>query len=258
MPVVLTIAGLDPSGGAGVIADVEAILAFGCAPAVTITAITFQNDRAVSGVEPLASETIRRQVRAVAEQGAIDAVKIGMLPTVDAVSEVVKLCHSGHLPPPIVDPVMRSTSGYPLIAEPAIPLFISNLLPLARLVTPNVPEAEQLTGLRIVDIEGMQAAAGAIRKLGAKAVLIKGGHLEQSEQSNRQEAVDLLDDNGQIHVFRSAWIANAQLRGTGCRLSSAIAALTAKGKPLEESITDAKQFVNNLLKKASASRSTNR
>jgi len=246
-PVVLTIAGLDPSGGAGVIADAQAIRAFDCSPAAAVTSITFQNDRVVHGAEHLSADTIRRQVLAVLETSAVAGLKTGMLPTSDSVLEVVRLCREERLPAPVVDPVMRSTSGYPLVDDHATSIMLSKLLPLARLITPNIPEAEQITGRTIVDLEGMKAAATEIRQLGARAVLIKGGHLENK---NPTEAIDVLDNNGTLTILRGDWIPDRKLRGTGCLLSSAIAACLANGKSLENSIMEAKVFVETAIKSA--------
>lgn len=247
-PKVLSIAGLDPSGGAGILADVRTFTAFGCAFAAAITAITFQNDRAVSGVEPLSARMIRDQVLSVVEQHEVMGVKVGMLPSAEAAGEVARLIREGKLSPPVVDPVMRSSSGYALVTDAAIEKLVRELIPLARLITPNIPEAERITGLGIVDLEGMQSAAAAIRKMGAISVLVKGGHLE-----NTQQAIDLLDDGGSVTIHRGNWIANAKLRGTGCRLSSAITALLANGKSLQESVSEAKIFVADQLVEAAAS-----
>ena len=273
-PTALTIAGLDPSGGAGVIADIRAFAAFGCAPAAAITAVTFQNDDGVCGAEHLSAETIRRQVLAIAGGRAVAGAKTGMLPTRAAIREVARLFRETSLPAPVVDPVIRATSGYALIAEGALAELLAELLPIARLVTPNIPEAEEITGLQINDVEGMRAAAAAIRRRGARAVLIKGGHLglgphascvpdspekpgeieltTDGESSARQarrmravpgEAIDVLDNEGHVTILRSEWIPGAGLRGTGCLLSAAIAACLGKGMTLEESVSQAKKFV---------------
>jgi hydroxymethylpyrimidine kinase/phosphomethylpyrimidine kinase len=256
-PTALTIAGLDPSGGAGVIADIRAFAAFGCAPAAAITAVTFQNDHGVCGAEHLSAETIRGQVLAIVSGRAVAGAKTGMLPTRDAVHEVARLFRETNLPAPVVDPVIRATSGYALIAEDALAELLAELLPMARLVTPNIPEAEEITGLQINDVEGMRAAAEAIRRQGARAVLIKGGHLEDQEAGDQKaggrrqeaggrrkaEAIDLLDNGGQVTVLRGEWIVGANLRGTGCLLSAAIAACLGKGMTLEESVSQAKHFV---------------
>ena len=249
-PLALTIAGLDPSGGAGVIADLRAFTAFGCSPAAAITSITFQNDEGVFGAEHSSAETIRGQVTAVADEYRVACAKTGMLPTREVVREVARLFRETSLPAPVVDPVIRSTSGYPLMEEDALAELLEELLPLARLVTPNIPEAEQITRLRIKDVEGMRAAAQAIRELGARAVLIKGGHLGNQEAGGGQaaEAIDVLDDEGRVTVFRGEWITGGHLRGTGCMLSAAIAACLGNGMTLAESVSQAKQFVTHAIR----------
>ena len=150
---------------------------------------------------------------------------------------------------PVVDPVICSTSGYSLMEDDALEGLLVELLPLARLVTPNIPEAERIIERRIDDVEGMRAAAKAIRERGAHAVLIKGGHLwDQEADGSRQtaghaEAIDVLDNDGSVTVLRGEWIEGANLRGTGCMLSAAIAACLGKGMTLEESVSQAKTFV---------------
>jgi hydroxymethylpyrimidine/phosphomethylpyrimidine kinase len=269
LPVALSIAGLDPSGGAGVIADARAFIAFGCSPAFAITSITFQNDKALLGAEHLSAETIRGQVMAVLAGANVASVKTGMLPTKEAVREVTRLLRQADLPAPVVDPVIRSSSGYSLIEDDALEELLRELLPLARLVTPNIAEAEQITGLKIKNVEDMYQAASVIRGSGSRAVLIKGGHLgplagaHASGRSNVVQnssemdhssptAVDLLDNEGQITLFRGEWIEGGQLRGTGCLLSSAIAAGLARGKSLEQSVGEAKTFVASAIRDATS------
>jgi hydroxymethylpyrimidine kinase/phosphomethylpyrimidine kinase len=241
LPIALTIAGLDPSGGAGVIADIRTFSALACASSVVVTSITFQNDQEVYGAEHLSPETISRQLAAVIGKRNIAAVKTGMLPTRDGVRELAKRFRDGTLAAPVIDPVIRSTSGFELVEPDAISEIIKLLFPLARLVTPNIPEAELITGLEIRDVEAMREAATAIRKLGARAVLIKGGHLTSSD--HLEEALDLLDDEGEVTILSGRRIPNASVRGSGCMLSSAIAAGLAYGRSLEESVADAKRFV---------------
>jgi hydroxymethylpyrimidine kinase/phosphomethylpyrimidine kinase len=256
--VVLTIAGLDPSGGAGVIADIRTFEAFGCFSTAAITSLTFQNANEVSGAEHVSAATLRAELMPIIREHRIAAAKTGMLPTREIVKEVARHFRENDLPAPVVDPVIRSTSGYRLIDDDALAALVKELLPLARLITPNIPEAEQITGLRIVDEEGMRRAAQAIRELGARAVLIKGGHLWKDEggtlelRVSRQlsespkasgEAIDVLDNEGAVTVFRSEWINGGVLRGTGCMLSAAIAACLANGWTLEDSVIEAKRFV---------------
>ena len=243
-PVVLTIAGFDPSGGAGIIADIRTIESFGCTAVAAITSVTFQNVEKFFGAKHQSAESVRAQIEAIAGAFEIAAVKIGMLPTAEVVREVARLIRENDLPAPVVDPVMESTSGGKLMEDDAFEVFVTELLPLARVVTPNIPEAEKLAGMNIRDEDDMRQAAARIRELGARAVLIKGGHLKQQRsevrgqksESTEREAVDLLDDDGQVTVFRSEWIEAPNVRGTGCMLSSAIAASLANGSNLKEAV----------------------
>ena len=259
LPVALSIAGFDPSGGAGIIADIRAFTALGCFPTAAITSVTFQNTSGVSGAEHQSAATVRRQVLAVVEDNTVVCAKTGMLPTRDVIREVARLFREANLPAPVVDPVIRATSGYDLLEEGALEELLKELLPLARLVTPNIPEAERITGLRVTDLEGMRVAAQAMREMGARAVLVKGGHLEDRKAGGRRqeagggqgaEAIDVLDDEGRVTVFRGKWIAGGYLRGTGCMLSAAIAACLGNGMTLEASVSKAKEFVAHAIRSA--------
>jgi hydroxymethylpyrimidine kinase/phosphomethylpyrimidine kinase len=268
LPVALTIAGLDPSGGAGVIADVGTFSALACSPAAAITSLTFQNDQQMFGAEHLSAATVRAQVMAIVADHKVAGAKTGMLPTREIVRAVAQLFRETDLPAPVVDPVMKSTSGYALMEESAFETLLSDLFPLARVITPNIPEAERITGLRIVDEEGMRSAAKAIREMGASGVLIKGGHLGKQEAEGRKqeaggrrqeagdagnegrEAIDVLDDGGNVTIFRGAWIDSGNVRGTGCRLSAAIAACLAKEMTLKNSVAEAKRFVSDLISRS--------
>jgi hydroxymethylpyrimidine kinase/phosphomethylpyrimidine kinase len=249
-PVALTIAGLDPSGGAGVIADIRTFLALECLPTAAITSLTFQNATGVFGAENLSAETVRAQVLPIVEY-PVACAKTGMLPTREIVVAVARLFRETKLPAPVVDPVIRSTSGYQLIDEEAVKALISELMPRSRLITPNIPEAEHITGLSIDDEEGMRRAAKSIREMGARAVLIKGGHLRGQEAGGRRQeavqAIDVLDDQGQVKVFRGEWIDASEVHGTGCMLSAAIAACLGRGTSLEESVGAAKRFVTDAI-----------
>ena len=257
--VVLTIAGFDPSGGAGLIADVRALVAFGCRPVAAMTSLTFQNSERFSGAIHQSADSLRAQILPVVKEFHIAAVKIGMLPTRELVLEVVRLWRETGMPPPVIDPVLHSSSGYELMEPEAKDAWLTELMPLARLITPNIPEAEALTGMTITDESDVHAAARQLRARGARAVLIKGGHLEQRSESRGQrseqpkpqrQAVDVLDDGGAITVFRGEWIDKLPVRGTGCMLSAAIAAGLAQGMNLQESVGAAKQFVANAIRYA--------
>jgi hydroxymethylpyrimidine kinase/phosphomethylpyrimidine kinase len=252
-PVVLTIAGFDPSGGAGIIADVQTILHFGCRPVAAITSLTFQNTEGVFGAIHESAQSVRAQILPVIEESQVAGVKIGMLPTAEIVLEIARMIRAHTLPPPVIDPVMRSSSGFELVEQDAIEALRSQLMPLARLITPNVPEAEALTGITIEDEQGMRSAAEKLREMGARAVLIKGGHLNQksevgSQKSEGRQAIDILEDEGDVTVFRSEWIDTLPVRGTGCMMSSAIASNLARGNSLPESVRVAKQFVADAIR----------
>jgi len=246
MPVALTIAGFDPSGGAGVVADIKTFTAFGCFAAAAVTSLTFQNTTGVFGAAHQTAETVRAQVLPVVEDFHIAGLKTGMLPTREVIVEVARLLRETSLretTAPVIDPVVRSTSGYDLIDDDALAALRSELLPLARVVTPNIPEAERLTGLAITTEADMRRAAQAIREMGARAVLIKGGHLSG-------DAVDVLDDGGQVQLFRAARLRTDATHGTGCTLAAAIAACLARGMNLAQAVATAKRFVTAAIKQS--------
>jgi hydroxymethylpyrimidine kinase/phosphomethylpyrimidine kinase len=243
--VALTIAGFDPSGGAGVIADARTFAAFGCFPVAAITSLTFQNTVGVYGATHQTAEVVRAQLLPLVADFQIACVKTGMLPTRAVVKEVARLLGETELRecPLVVDPVVRSTSGQDLIDADALAALKDELLPRARLVTPNIPEAELLTGLRVADEAGMRAAARALRELGARAVLVKGGHLAG-------DALDVLDDAGDVHLFRAPRIATGATHGTGCTLAAALTACLARGLSLPDAVAAAKRFVTAAIRRA--------
>lgn len=255
-PIILTIAGFDPSGGAGIIADIRTIMAFGCRPAAAMTSLTFQNSEGVSGAIHQTAGSLRAQVLPVVREFRIAAVKIGMLPTSESVMEVVRLIKETEMPAPVVDPVLRSTSGYELMEPEAREAWLTELMSVARLITPNIPEAETLTGMRITNEQDLREAARKLRGMGARSVLIKGGHLpERSEVRSQKsvqverQAIDVLDDDGDVTVYRGQWIDSRPVRGTGCMLSSAIAAGLGLGMNLQDSVGAAKRFVAEAIRK---------
>lgn len=246
-PIALTIAGFDPSGGAGVLADAQTFAALGCRSAAAITSITFQNAAGVFGAVHQSATTVRDQILPLLKELPL-SVKTGMLPTCEVVVEVARHFRDSGLPAPIVDPVMLSSSGQTLMDPDAIEAVVSELLPLARLVTPNIPEAERLTSLKIDSESSMREAAAAIRRMGACAVLIKGGHLSNGKST---EAVDVLDDDGAVTTFREGRVPGVNIHGTGCMFSAAIAAGLARRKNLEDSVRAGKQFVLDAIRNAS-------
>ncbi len=246
--VLLTIAGFDPSGGAGVVADVKTFTAFDCFATAAVTSLTFQNTTGVFGAAHQTADAVRAQVLPVVEDFTVAGVKTGMLPTEEIIAEVARLFRETNLPAPVVDPVVRSTSGYDLIGDAALQTLIAELMPLARVVTPNIPEAERITGMQIRDEEGMRAAASRMREMGARAVLVKGGHLQRAE--DKKFAVDVLDDVGEVSVFRGEMIETNATHGTGCTLAAAITACLARGMNLIEAVAVAKRFVTAAIRHA--------
>jgi hydroxymethylpyrimidine/phosphomethylpyrimidine kinase len=270
----LTIAGFDPSGGAGVLADARTFAAFGFQASAAITSITFQNTERGFGAVHQTGETVRAQVMPLLDDARIVCSKTGMLPTRAVVLAVARLFRETDLPRPVVDPVILSSAGQRLMEERALDDLIEELLPLAQLLTPNVPEAEALSGTTITSEADMRRAAVVIRKMGARAVLIKGGHLKkqksevrsQKSEGSRQEAgtdkaegesdeaIDVLDNEGKVTVFRERRIVGAELHGSGCILSAAIAAGLGQGMTLEDSVSAAKSFVLETIREASVGR----
>jgi hydroxymethylpyrimidine kinase/phosphomethylpyrimidine kinase len=250
-PVALTIAGLDPSGGAGVLADVRAFAALGCFPTAAITSLTFQNTSGVVGALHQSGETVRAQVLPIVEDFAVACAKTGMLPTREVIAEVARLFRETGLPAPVVDPVMRATSGDDLIDDDAVSCLVSDLFPLARVLTPNIPEAERLTGFKISDEGSMREAASRIREMGARAVLVKGGHLgsrASNSDTEPRQAIDVLDNEGRVSVFRAETVGGDEIHGSGCTLSAAIAACLGQGMTLEDAVAKAKEFVTAAIK----------
>ncbi|CAN5379994.1 bifunctional hydroxymethylpyrimidine kinase/phosphomethylpyrimidine kinase [soil metagenome] len=250
-PVCLTIAGLDPSGGAGIIADIRTFSGFGCFAAAAISSVTFQNTVGVFGAVHQTAESVRRQVEPVIEDYTVAALKTGMLPTAEIIEEVTRLINVNALRNVVVDPVVRSTSGFDLIDDAALKILIDLLFPLADLVTPNIPEAERITGQSICSESDIIRAGEIMRSMGAKNVLIKGGHLQvQSPKSKAHSATDYLFIGSEMHVFESDFIETTATHGTGCVLSSAITANLALGKNLIEAVSLAKNFVTEAIRTA--------
>lgn len=248
-PVCLTIAGLDPSGGAGIIADIKTFSAFGCFAAAAVTSITFQNTTGVFGAQHVSGESVRRQVEPINEDYKIAALKTGMLPTREVIEETVRLVEEMPKPFVVVDPVVRSTSGFDLIDGAALKSLIEVLFPLADLITPNRPEAERITGISISTEDDLHAAAAKMHALGAESVLIKGGH-PGGDARTTGRAIDYLFTAGDVRAFESDRIDTDATHGTGCTLAAAIAANLALGNSLHESIAIAKKFVTEAIRTA--------
>lgn len=249
MPTALTIAGSDPSGGAGIQADLRTFEAFGVTGLSAITAITAQTEDTVFGVNPVAADILSQQLAAVSRQAKIDAIKIGMIGSSANVRAIILFLHSLNVHHIVLDPVFRSTSGVPLLEAHALKLLKDELLPLATVITPNLDEAGILTGMRIWNVGTMKEAARQIyadlmplKKDKSKPIniLIKGGHLST-------DATDVLFDGNTFTELEAQRIVTGGKHGTGCRLSSAIAANLAIGKDLTTAIKTAKTFVETYL-----------
>jgi hydroxymethylpyrimidine/phosphomethylpyrimidine kinase len=244
IPVALTIAGSDSGAGAGIQADLKTFAAFGVYGVTVITAVTAQNTLGVRAVQEIEPATIAAQLDAVAEDFAIASVKTGMLSSAAIIETVAAGIRRYRLRPVVVDPVMVAKSGDRLLREDAVEALRRILLPLAQVVTPNIPEAEVLAGRAIRSRDDRLAAARAILQLGAQAVVIKGGH------SDEDPIVDLLIDQTGVHEYRARRIATSSTHGTGCTFSAAIAAALARGQDVPSAVAAAREYVSRALSSA--------
>jgi hydroxymethylpyrimidine/phosphomethylpyrimidine kinase len=238
-PRVLTVAGSDSGGGAGIQADLKTMLALGAHGMSVVTAVTAQNSQGVQGVWELPAEAVRAQFRSVVDDIGVQAVKTGMLASAEITRTVADLLE-GVGAPVVVDPVGISKHGDELLAAEALQTVRTRLLPTATVVTPNLDEVEWLTGVKVTDEDGMRDAARAVLDLGPKWVLIKGGHLPGP-------AVDLLYDGSQEHWYRAPRHDNRHTHGTGCTLASAIAVHLATGLPVPDAVGSAKRYVTGAI-----------
>ncbi|MYA01763.1 MAG: bifunctional hydroxymethylpyrimidine kinase/phosphomethylpyrimidine kinase [Chloroflexi bacterium] len=242
MRVVLSIAGSDSSAGAGIQADLKAITANGAYAATVITAVTAQNTLGVQGAWPLTLDAVQEQMDSVFDDLDVAGVKTGMLGGSGMIELVARELQSRRPPFVVVDPVMISKTGFALLAEDAASTLRDRLLPLASVITPNVHEAEALTGLSIRTIGDAQQAGEMLVEGGASAALVKGGHLEGAP------ATDVLVTTDSTDVFRGEWIDQRHTHGTGCTYASAIAARLAQGEALLEAIGNAKEYVTEAIR----------
>ena len=232
----LTIAGLDSGGGAGIIADIKTFSALGVFGMAAITSVTAQNTKAVLGIHDVPEEMIKLQIKAVAEDIGIDAAKTGMLHTASIIKAVAEEIKNYDFPL-VVDPVMIAKSGAELMKADARNALIKYLLPHAKIVTPNIPEAEALTRIKIRSIDDAKKVAKIItEKYGCEAVVIKGGHL------TGEKSIDILHYNGEFYTFETPRIETKNTHGTGCTYSAAVTAELAKGKSLIDAVKTAKVF----------------
>lgn len=247
IPNVLSIAGSDPSGGAGIQADLKTFAALGCHGMAVITGLTAQNTRGVSAVHLPPPQFAAAQIDAVFADIEVSAVKIGMLGSGAVAAAVAQSLRAGAPPFIVLDPVLAATSGDALGAPDVVEALLRDLLPLASLITPNVPEAMRLTGLPAPhDTGGMLALAQALQARGARAVLVKGGHLHGNT------AEDVLLTGNHSRIYSAPRVNTRNTHGTGCTLSSAIAAYSARGMALEEAVGAAKDYLTGALRAGGA------
>jgi len=249
-PRVLTIAGSDSGGGAGIQADLKTMMALGTHGMSVVAAVTAQNSLGVQGYWELPAESVRAQFRSVVDDIGVQALKTGMLASAELVETVAGLL-AGAEAPVVVDPVGVSKHGDSLLAQDALDSVRTKLLPTATVVTPNLDEVTQLTGVRVSTEAGMREAAAAMLAYGPRWALIKGGHLHASPSghagSTRGEAVDLLTDGAEEHWLRAPRYDNRHTHGTGCTLASALAALLACGRSVPEAAAEAKEYVTRAI-----------
>jgi len=238
---VLSIAGSDSGGGAGIQADLKTFAALGVHGMTAVTAVTAQNTLGVTAIQGIEPSIIEAQIDAVVTDIGVDAVKTGMLHSAEVIEAVAGKLEQYH-PPAVVDPVMVATSGAELLKPEAKATLVERLLPLATVLTPNVHEAEILSGIEIKSLDDARKAAEKIAVLGPEAVLVKGGHL------STEKAVDILYSGGEYTVLEAPFHKTVNTHGTGCSLSSAVAAQLAKGDGVVEAVTKAKMFVNRGIK----------
>lgn len=240
MKTVLTIAGSDCSGGAGIQADIKTMIMNGVYAMSAITALTAQNTMGVTGILEISPEFLEQQLDSIFTDIRPNAVKIGMVSSPELIRMIGKKLRQYQAEHIVLDPVMIATSGSRLIREEAQEVLSEELFPLAQVLTPNIPEGEVLSGIRIRTREDMCEAAARIGKANGCAVLLKGGH-------QLQDANDYLYQQGRERWYQGKRIPNANTHGTGCTLSSAIASNLAKGFPLEESVERAKEYLSEVL-----------
>ncbi|NBM17112.1 bifunctional hydroxymethylpyrimidine kinase/phosphomethylpyrimidine kinase [Streptomyces sp. GC420] len=244
-PRVLTVAGSDSGGGAGIQADLKTMLALGVHGMSVVTAVTAQNSLGVQGAWELPAEAVRAQFRSVVDDIGVQAVKTGMLASAELVETVAELLSATGVPV-VVDPVGVSKHGDPLLAPSALDSVRRRLLPAATVATPNLDEVAQLTGIRVEDTDGMRRAAEAVLGHGPRWALVKGGHLPAGTGS-AGDAVDLLTDGSEEHWLRAPRHGNRHTHGTGCTLASALASGLARGLTVPQAAHEAKRYVTGAI-----------
>lgn len=241
-PVVLTIAGFDPSGGAGVIADLKTFHAHNCYGVAAITALTVQNTQGTSGSQPVDHGLLRESIQALEAENTVKAVKIGMLGNYANAAVVGDFLDRNPALPAVLDPVAQATSGLVLLDEKGFEYLRDHLINRVLLVTPNIEEAAKLTGLKVESVENMKCAARRLVEMGARAVVVTGGHLDK--------ATDVYLEGDLTETFAVDRVKPGATHGTGCTFSSAVAANLALGRPLREAVVLAKAYVTEAIRRA--------
>ncbi|MBD1432491.1 bifunctional hydroxymethylpyrimidine kinase/phosphomethylpyrimidine kinase [Sphingobacterium sp. DN00404] len=241
-PSVLTIAGFDGSGGAGIQADIKTISALGCYATSVLTALPVQNTQGVKSIFPIPIEAVAEQLDTIMEDIVPDAIKIGMVHTPHLVDTIVAVLEKYPDIPVVFDPVMVATSGHRLIEEQTIDAIIEKLLPLSAVITPNMDEAAIIAKMKVETLKDMELAGKIIKQLGGKNILLKGGH-----QKTERITSLLLDEKNDYHSFAFNKIKTDNTHGSGCTLSSAIASYIAQGKALFDAVTLGQQYVFNAI-----------
>lgn len=242
--VILTMAGFDPSGGAGIVADLKTFAGNNCYGVAAITALTVQNTQSVTEVRPVEASFLKATIHSLMADGRVKAFKIGMLAN-RASAEVVREVLDAHNSlPAVLDPVVRSSSGKDLIDSAGLDFLRTNLLSRVSVITPNLEEAATLTGLKVENVDGMKAAAQKLMEMGARAVVVTGGHLEK--------AMDVYCDSSECQTYVGDRVKPDNTHGTGCTFSSAVAANLALGRQLQDAVVLAKAYVTEAIRKAYA------
>jgi hydroxymethylpyrimidine/phosphomethylpyrimidine kinase len=244
-PIVLSIAGFDPSSGAGITADIKTIAAHGCYGVAVITALTVQSSRGVRQVQPTDPELVTDSLKELTADVKISSVHVGMMGSGEVADRVADFLEGAQLPNLVLDTVLRSSSGMNLVDEPGTRILVERLLPLATVVTPNIDEAATLTGSNVASLNEMKEAARQLHRMGAQSVVITGGHL--------QRATDLLSQKGgQMQTFTADRLNSQFTHGTGCAFSTAVACQLAMGRGLAEAVLLAKAYVTAAIRSAYA------
>ena len=241
-PVVMSVAGFDPSAGAGIVADLKTFAAHCCYGVAAITAFTVQNTQRATALYPAEPSVLRDSINALLEDGRVKALKIGMLANRANAEVVSEVLDSNPSLPAVLDPVLRSSSGLELLDSGGLEFLRENLLRRVSLVTPNLAEAAALTGLKVASQEAMKAAAGKLVEMGARAAVVTGGHLDR--------AIDVFFDGTELQALVGDRVKPDNTHGTGCTFSSAVAANLALGRQLRDAVVLAKAFVTEAIRKA--------